>query len=420
MIIKNRDLICNKLNFEQKQAIFILSIGTFLEYFDLMLYIHMAIILNELFFPKTDPFTSSIFAAFAFCSTYAFRPIGALIFGYIGDKFGRKTSLLLSTNFMSFSCIIMANLPTYNDIGILATWIITICRILQEISSMGEVIIAQIYLTETIKPPMQYFAVSSIAVVCRAGTTASLIIANICIINGVNWRIAFWAGALIAIVSVVARNNLRESPIFLESKNNKSRISEQTRYKTLLANFALMSCWPIWFYITYIYSSNILKDIFFYSANDIINHNLIISIISLTCSAIISYLSFIIHPLKILKILFFIFILLIILSLYLFPNINYIYQLFLFQLIIIIFGPNSFPAEAVLHQHISILKRVTYSSFIYALSRTIIYIITSFGLIYITKYYGHLGLLYIIIPTLFTHYFARKHFDDLEKLTNIT
>ena len=75
----------NSLTREQKEAVGLLSIGTFLEYFDLMLYVHMAVLLNELFFPKYDPFTASLITAFAFCSTYLLRPIGALIFGYIGE-----------------------------------------------------------------------------------------------------------------------------------------------------------------------------------------------------------------------------------------------------------------------------------------------------------------------------------------------
>ena len=72
-----------KLGSEQKKAVGLLSIGTFLEYFDLMLYIHMAVLLNELFFPKTDPFTASLLSAFAFCSSYVLRPFGALVFGFM-------------------------------------------------------------------------------------------------------------------------------------------------------------------------------------------------------------------------------------------------------------------------------------------------------------------------------------------------
>ena len=67
----------NKLTRDQKEAIGLLSIGTFLEFFDLMLYVHMAVLLNDLFFPKTDdPYITSLYAAFAFCSSYALRPIG--------------------------------------------------------------------------------------------------------------------------------------------------------------------------------------------------------------------------------------------------------------------------------------------------------------------------------------------------------
>lgn len=130
--------IFTSLDKEQKRAVSLLSLGTFLEYFDLMLYVHMAVWLNELFFPKTDPHTASLLAAFAFCTTYIFRPIGALIFGFIGDHVGRKVTVIITIMFMALSCVFMANLPTYAQIGITASWIVTICRIVQGVSSMGE------------------------------------------------------------------------------------------------------------------------------------------------------------------------------------------------------------------------------------------------------------------------------------------
>ena len=70
----------NKLNKEQKQAIGLLSIGTFLEYFDLLLFVHMGVVINEVFFPKTDPFTESLLSALSFCSLYIMRPFAALVF----------------------------------------------------------------------------------------------------------------------------------------------------------------------------------------------------------------------------------------------------------------------------------------------------------------------------------------------------
>ncbi len=129
---------------EQKEAIGLLSIGTFLEYFDLMLYVHMAVLLNELFYPKADAHVAALYTAAAFCSTYLLRPVGALIFGWIGDNIGRKSTVVITTALMSISCVAMATFPTYAQIGTSAAWVITICRIIQGMSSMGEVIGAEL------------------------------------------------------------------------------------------------------------------------------------------------------------------------------------------------------------------------------------------------------------------------------------
>ena len=101
----------------QKSAIGLLSVGTFLEYFDLMLYIHMAALLNELFFEPASPLSTSLLTAFAFCSTYVLRPFGALLFGWIGDNIGRRETVIITTLMMAFSCFIVAILPTYAQIG---------------------------------------------------------------------------------------------------------------------------------------------------------------------------------------------------------------------------------------------------------------------------------------------------------------
>lgn len=86
---------------EQKEAVGLLSIGTFLEYFDVMLYVHMAVLLNELFFPETDPLTTRLIAALSFSSVFILRPFGAIIFGYIGDNFGRKLTVIITTTLMA-------------------------------------------------------------------------------------------------------------------------------------------------------------------------------------------------------------------------------------------------------------------------------------------------------------------------------
>jgi MFS family permease len=207
--------IFSSLNREQKEALGLLQVGTFLEYFDLMLYIHMAVLLNEMFFPKTDPQTAALLTAFAFCSTYVMRPIGAIIFGWLGDNVGRKSTIIVTTVMMSLSCILMANLPTYAQIGISAAWVVTICRIIQGMSSMGEIIGAQIYMTESVSRPASYTAVGLLSLAANVGAAAALGISTLVTSYFFNWRIAFWIGAAIALVGALARTRLRETPDFL-------------------------------------------------------------------------------------------------------------------------------------------------------------------------------------------------------------
>ena len=243
--------IFSSLSRQQKEAVGLLQIGTFLEYFDLMLYVHMAVLLNELFFPKTDPHTASLLSAFAFCSTYVLRPFGALLFGWVGDNIGRKPTVVITTIMMAISCIIMANLPTYAQIGVTAAWLITLCRILQGLSSLGEITASEVYLAELIPEPQKNFIVASLRVVDDLGSMVAILIAALVTINGMNWRIAFWIGATIAVVGSIARIKLRESPEFAQAK---SELNGQTRNKrkncsriTTMAYFFIQTGYPYFF-----------------------------------------------------------------------------------------------------------------------------------------------------------------------------
>lgn len=201
----------SKLTRQQKEAIGLLSIGTFLEYFDLMLYVHMAVLLNDLFFPQTNPFTVQLLAATTFCLTYILRPVGGAAIGWIGDNIGRKNTIIMTTFTMSLCCVVMANLKNYAEIGIMATIILIICRILQGFSSLGEVLGAQLYLTEKLKQPNRYISTGIMEIRARTGGLFALGVANFALTKDLNWRLAFWIGAIIAIVGFIARTKLRET-----------------------------------------------------------------------------------------------------------------------------------------------------------------------------------------------------------------
>ncbi len=421
-----------RLTRKQKEAVGLLSVGTFLEYFDLMLYVHMAVLLNELFFPKTDPFTASLLSAFSFCSIFVFRPLGAIIFGYIGDNIGRKATIVITTFFMSISCIILANLPSYAEIGIAATWVITMCRLFQGMSSMGEIVGAEIYLTEILKPPIQYPVVMMIAISSILGGTFALAVASLSTSFGLNWRIAFWVGAGIALIGAVARTTLRETIDFADAKRKiklsleKNQIDtsilkddpiyqEKAKKLTLLSLFFIQCGWPICFYFTYIHCGNILRNKFEYASDQVIHQNFLVSMIALIGYIIIAFLCYRVHPLKILKIKAAIFIPFSLLTPCLLNNITSPSQLFAIQAFFVLFVLSTNPATPVFYTHIPIFKRFTWGSLIYAISRAIMYIITSFGIVYLTKYLGNWGIMLILLPMSICFTLGLSHFTKLEK-----
>ncbi len=405
---------------EQREAVGLLQMGTFLEYFDLMLYVHMAVLLNELFFPKTDPHAAALIAAFAFCSTYVLRPIGALLFGWIGDNIGRKPTVVITTIMMAASCIIMANLPTYEQIGITATWLITLCRVLQGISSLGEITASEVYLTELIPEPQKNPIVASLRIVDDFGSMVAILIAALVTINGMNWRIAFWIGATIAAIGSVARIKLRESPEFIQAKSNL--INNETKNRknsfnrtTTTAYFFIQAGYPYFFFVVFIFCGNLLKTKYGFSPEQVIQHNLFVALVALLSSLIYCLSSIYVNPLKIL---FFKSIFALILS-FLTPFLLLIiktpHQLLLFQCLVIFFALSGMPGQAIFLKTFPVLKRMSRASILYAVARALMLIITSVGSIYTLEWLGDYGLWVISIPVCLTFIWGVNHFAKLEK-----
>jgi len=431
--------LLSSLSREQMESIGLLQIGTFLEYFDLMLYVHMAVLLNELFFPKTDPHTATLLTAFALCSSLAFRPIGALVFGWIGDHIGRKPTIIITTSMMAISCIIMANLPTYAQIGISAAWIVTICRIFQGMSSMGEIVGAEIYLMETIARPARFPAVSSMGIVEDLGTLAALGVAYFVISFNMNWRLVFWVGAAIAIVGVFARTRLRETPIFLEMKAKQLKKDveqaniaydpdgpevgaefnatwkEKLNYKTLISYFFISCGGPFTFYMVFFHFIPVLKEKFGYSSTDIVGYNFFLALVSLIIGIIFTYLSYFIHPLKISKLRTSIALLLLIVLPFLIMSVTNPIHLFLIQSLILMFALQPFPSNPIFFFHFPIYCRFRCATLLFSVARALMYVVTSFGMIYLVSYFGSFGILVLGLPIAIGSLYGLKHFEDWER-----
>jgi len=111
----------------------------------------------------------------------------------------------------------------------MAAWIMIACRILQGLSSMGEIIGAQIYTMEILKPPLQVPMTALVVCFSRVGAVVALGIASLVTSYGFNWRIAFWIGATIALVGTMARTRLRETPEFVDMKLQMQRALEESQ-----------------------------------------------------------------------------------------------------------------------------------------------------------------------------------------------
>lgn len=425
---------------EHKEATALLSIGTFLEYFDLMLYVHLAILLNNLFFPQTDPYTASLLSAFAFCSTYLLRPFGAIVFGYIGDHIGRKSVVIITTFLMAICCATLAALPTYANIGITSSIVVTICRMVMGLAANAESRGAEIYLTESIRPPFQYPLVAMLTTFTAIGTTAALgvgfIFTHQSMIQSTDegsWRIAFLIGAMVALVGTVARTSLKEASEFADKKKllakrigkNREIFQDNIDYEenvptwTMVAYFFIHSARPPCFYFIYMYSADILKNNFGFSVNEVISQNFWVSIVDLGGILCLAYLSYFIYPLKILKwklVLFFA-------SMSMFPFMMAWYPspktLFAFQCLASLFVFDHVPATPIFFKHFPILKRFTYTSLLSAGSKLLTYFLTSFGLVIAHKNFGYAGIFWILIPTGIVFYLSVKHFERKERAIRV-
>ena len=186
--------------------------------------------------------------------------------------------------------------------------------------------------------------------------------------------------------------------------------------KSMVAYFFISCGYPICFYLSYVYLGVVLKNQFSYSISDIMINNFYLAVVQSASFLTYSLLCYRIHPLKIIytKWVIFGFFLLLYPFLDLFKTPS---EIFLCQLILISFGMMDIPGAAVFIEKFSVLKRFKYTSMLYALSRISMYILTSFGVIYITDLFGKWGIWLTLILFAIIFYASLNHFIKLEKLT---
>jgi MFS family permease len=216
------------------------SVGTLIEWYDLLLAVIMANILSMQLFPAGG--NNFIETLGIVATTYLIRPFGSLLFGNFGDKIGRKYTFLVSLLLMGGATFLIGCIPTYEQAGWASPILFLILRLMQGLAISGEYSGAVIYVAEHSPPHKRGFytgfiqTTSSIALIL--GLVVVFTIKSIMTeesFNSYGWRIPFLVSAILVIASYYIRRKLHESPVFAqlksEGKTSKSPIKETFKTK---------------------------------------------------------------------------------------------------------------------------------------------------------------------------------------------
>jgi MFS family permease len=216
------------------------SVGTLIEWYDLLLAVIMANILSMQLFPAGG--NNFIETLGIVATTYLIRPFGSLLFGNFGDKIGRKHTFLVSLLLMGGATFLIGCIPTYEQAGWASPILFLILRLMQGLAISGEYSGAVIYVAEHSPPHQRGFytgfiqTTSSIALIL--GLVVVFTIKSIMTdesFNSFGWRIPFLFSAILVIASYFIRRKLHESPVFAQLKNegktSKSPVKETFKTK---------------------------------------------------------------------------------------------------------------------------------------------------------------------------------------------
>ena len=213
------------------------SVGTIFEWYDFYLYGSLAGFITKHFFSGVNETTGYIFALLAFAAGFAVRPLGAIVFGRLGDLWGRKNTFLITMLLMGLSTFVVGLLPSYEAIGVAAPILLILMRLIQGMALGGEYGGAATYVAEHAPPGRRGLYTSFIQTTATLGLFLSLVVILLVrtqigeeAFADWGWRIPFLASILLLGVSLWIRLRLNESPVFQkmvdEGKGSKKPLTE--------------------------------------------------------------------------------------------------------------------------------------------------------------------------------------------------
>lgn len=191
------------------------AVGNLLEWYDFAAYGYFGAVIGRSFFPSDNPATSLLAAFAVFAAAFFMRPLGGVLFGHVGDRYGRGPALLLSAGLMTVSTVAIGLLPTYESIGILAPVLLVLLRLGQGLSVGGEYTASAIFLVETARPERRGLS-GSLACLGAGGGMLLGSLVGVAVTEWLDpaavaawgWRIPFLLGLGLGLVVLVLRRNM--------------------------------------------------------------------------------------------------------------------------------------------------------------------------------------------------------------------
>lgn len=264
------------------------AVGNVLEWFDFAVYGFFAPIFARLFFPSDDLTLSLIAAYGAFAAGYLMRPLGGAIFGHIGDRYGRKATLVASILLMALSSLAISLLPTYAQIGASAGILMVLLRMFQGLAVGGEYTGSIVFLAENAPKDRRAFfscwaltaATGGILLGSLFGAGLSFLLTDAQLLSW-GWRVPFFMGVLVAVVAFFIRRHIQEN-----TKPQTERLPFPLGYvvrhhwRKILHLILLNTGYAVVFYIGFIYVSQWLVS----EVNETHYQAMAINSISLVCA----------------------------------------------------------------------------------------------------------------------------------------
>lgn len=218
-----------------KKVAFAAFIGTTIEWYDFYIYaLASVLIFGQLFFPSDNQFISILGSFGTFAVGFLARPLGAIIFGHIGDRLGRKKSLVLTLMLMGIATTAVGLLPTFETAGIIAPILLVLLRIIQGIAVGGEWGGAVLMAGEHAPKGMKNFFASFAQWGSPAGNILALLVFSYIVslpkellFDNNYWRLPFLVSFILLIVGLIARITLTESPVFIAANQKQQNIKQQ-------------------------------------------------------------------------------------------------------------------------------------------------------------------------------------------------